>query len=572
MKAVLRGRAYELQRHLRRARIYGFLYALVTRAHKLWRGSPEVPEELIAQVVKLASGLPQRAQSATRTVLVGGWTTPAEIMMQAPIIAGFIKAGYRPVVILPSRAETASTSLYSMFGATDFDYWVDLLPSRESVSTRQMSRVHSQADVLAYSHQDARVGRYALSTMMRQTRRSDFDLADPADRRLVQTWLQRSVDAVGFAEALLARWQPDALLVNDQGYIPLGPLFERCAQRNMQLFTWNAAHRNACVMMKRYGKHNIDAHPTSLSIKSWDTFLKLDWTERHWDQLRDEISSCYRSGEWYGEVGTQFDKSFPTRDQLFERLRLNPKKRTVLLFPHIFWDGTFFWGEDLFGGYEEFFEETLKIAYENDRTNWVIKIHPANLVKDRRDGVKGRPGERRVIDRLGPLPPHICVLDADTDISTLSLFDIGDVCVTVRGTVGLEAACFGLTTVTAGTGRYDRLGFTIDPRTQEEFRNLLRRAEALPIPTREAIDLARRYTSGILLARPIQYQTLRFMFQHDELASVQIAAGGSATTLLNASEVGAIADFIESGEDDHLSFAAIYGIDEPRDDASGSTA
>ena len=56
-------------------------------------------------------------------------------------------------------------------------------------------------------------------------------------------------------------------------------------------------------------------------------------------------------------MGTQFDKVFPTRDELTGRLGLDPGLRTALVFPHIFWDGTFFWGHDLFPNYEAFFAE-----------------------------------------------------------------------------------------------------------------------------------------------------------------------------------------------------------------------
>ena len=181
---------------------------------------------------------------------------------------------------------------------------------------------------------------------------------------------------------------------------------------------------------------------------------------------------------------------------------LDPSRRTVLVFPHIFWDGTFFWGRDLFDDYEAFFVETMKVAYRTPDVNWIVKVHPANLVKNSRDGVDGPLGEWQVLRSLGPLPPHIRVLDASTDISTLSLFEVGDVCVTVRGTVGLEAACFGLATVTAGTGRYDHLGFTIDPDTREEFLQTIAAAATLAKPTAQAIDNARRYAHGILLERP----------------------------------------------------------------------
>ena len=48
-----------------------------------------------------------------------------------------------------------------------------------------------------------------------------------------------------------------------------------------------------------------------------------------------------------------------------------------------------------------------------------------------------------------------------------------DCCVTVRGTIGIEAACFGIPVITAGTGRYEKFGFTINSRnTKQYFKNL----------------------------------------------------------------------------------------------------
>jgi hypothetical protein len=51
------------------------------------------------------------------------------------------------------------------------------------------------------------------------------------------------------------------------------------------------------------------------------------------------------------------------------------------------------------------------------------------------------------------------VLLPDTKISTLSLYRFADYGVTVRGTPGLEIACFGKPAFTAGTGTYAGLGF-----------------------------------------------------------------------------------------------------------------
>ena len=48
-----------------------------------------------------------------------------------------------------------------------------------------------------------------------------------------------------------------------------------------------------------------------------------------------------------------------------------------------------------------------------------------------------------------------------------SLFKNIDFGVTVRGTCGIEMPCFGLTTITDGTGRYFNLCFTKDSQNKK---------------------------------------------------------------------------------------------------------
>ncbi len=543
--------SYDLNRLLRRARLYAPLHRLVHGARAaLGRSTRDaMPPELVARLARTLVGLPEAARRAERRVLVSGWSNMAAAAQQIPIIAAFVRAGFAPVVALESRA-TASRKLYEAAGAHDLAFWNELQPARTRAS--QLSPLESEDDLRDLHHDGLRMGRYALSTMMRSTRCGKFDFSDAETKATALEWLQKTLDGAAFADQFIARWKPDALLVTDQGYTPLGPLFERCVNAGTPAFSWNAAHRDNLIVMKHYRRDNIDSHPMSLSAESWETVRRRPWTAADWDALAAELAHSYRSGQWYGEVGTQFHKVFPSRDELVRRLALDANLPTVLVFPHIFWDGTFFWGHDLFPNYEAFFAETLKIAYATPQANWIVKIHPANLVKNRRDGFAGRSNEMAVIEAMGSLPPHVKVLDATTDISTLSLYEIGDVCVTVRGTVGMEAACFGLTTVTAGTGRYDRLGFTTDPDTPEEFRELLRHVERLKKPTTEAIELARRYTRAVLLERPVTYRTIEFGYAHDAVASLTVSVREGAGALIDSPDVEAMAAFIRSGREDFL--------------------
>jgi hypothetical protein len=542
---------YSLTRRLRRIGLYAPLY----RAAKMLRGTARAEQAAATRLRDdfdyICADLRPLAKNAGKRVLIGGWSSFIAATVQLPIVAAFIRAGYSPVVILPSRADRLAIELYRQAGVDHFEFWTELAPARKSVRPQDIADIRTTDDALAIEQDGIRVGRYALSTMMRNLRRGRFDFTDAADRNLLQGWLQRSEDAVAFADTILERWRPHALLLNDQGYIPLGPLFERALARGIAAYTWNASHRDDAIILKRYDSNNKDDHPTSLSDDSWNSLVARPWHDSDWRRLFNEISHGYRSGQWYAEVGTQFDKTFPERAALMARLNLDPSRRTVLVFPHIFWDGTFFWGDDLFEDYESFFVETMKVAYRTPTVNWIVKIHPANLVKSRRDGVKGPLGEWQALESLGPVPSHIHVLDATTDISTLSLFELGDVCVTVRGTVGLESACFGLATITAGTGRYDHLGFTIDPASTEEFLDMVGKADQIEKPSPDAIERARRYAHGILLERPTPYKCIRFSFAKDAVASLQIKIDRDLT-LITSPEVRAMAEYIQSGKEDFL--------------------
>ena len=86
-----------------------------------------------------------------------------------------------------------------------------------------------------------------------------------------------------------------------------------------------------------------------------------------------------------------------------------------------------FYGRDLFADQEEWFVETVRAAAANEAVNWVIKLHPANVWKRKRDGVTDELDELVAIRKhVGALPEHVRVLEPTSDVSTWSLFDATD--------------------------------------------------------------------------------------------------------------------------------------------------
>jgi hypothetical protein len=134
------------------------------------------------------------------------------------------------------------------------------------------------------------------------------------------------------------------------------------------------------------------------------------------------------------------------------------------------------------------------------------------------------------------------------------MFEAMDYCVTVRGTVGMEAACFGVPVLTAGTGRYDRLGFTIDHDSRDHFLDTLSQLERVPGLGEAQTELARRFAYGVIMARPLPLQSVQFGYHHDAGATMSAKLTlDPAEDVADASDVAAIAAWIRSGREDFLS-------------------
>jgi hypothetical protein len=491
---------------------------------------------------------------ADRKVLVWSADGIGGIVGQFPLLMAFRAAGYLPVVLMESR-NLIFQRAYQRIGCDRFVYLEDVLAEGPHQEAERLAQSVSCAeDLLTIEFLGTRAGKFALSTLMRYTRQGDPDLNDPETRRALARFLSAGFHAAAAAEAICERVRPDACLLNERGYTPFGQLFDAVLARGGFAITWNAAHRNDTLMLKRYHAGNVDQNHFSLSPVSWNRLKAMPWSERHWQRVRDDIFDCYRTGQWFSECGTQVGKTFPRRDELSARLGLRPGRKTCAIFPHMFWDATFFWGVDVFRNYEDWFIEALKGAGANRELDWIVKIHPANVAKDRRDNFTGQPSELVAIRKaLGPLPDHIKVIPAESDISTQSLYELIDVCLTVRGTAGIEAACAGISVVTAGTGRYDRLGFTIDPSTPEEYRQVMSRLHEIQSPTPEQVDLARRFAYGVFAARPLSLESISFGYDTTTgaalKAELRLQQGADP---LAAGDVRKLTQWLRSGDDDFL--------------------
>jgi hypothetical protein len=234
------------------------------------------------------------------------------------------------------------------------------------------------------------------------------------------------------------------------------------------------------------------------------------------DELEDDFARRY-GGSWTLASQFQPDTAPHSADEIVKDLSLDPERRTAVVFTHVLWDATLFFGVDLFANYADWLVRTVESAIQNPSINWIVKAHPANVFRGRHGDVSGGSREVSLLqDNFGQLPDHVRLLLPETRISTTSLYEFADYGLTVRGTAGIEMACFGKRVFTAGTGTYDGLGFTTDSSSAGEYLERLASIETYGPPEEEATLLARRYAHALFCLRPWTLQSFVPTFDFPE--------------------------------------------------------
>jgi len=345
------------------------------------------------------------------------------------------------------------------------------------------------------------VGKHALSMTCRRRIEGRLDLQDAETFALLCQQLAETLRGVLGAEKFLQENSVEKMLVRDAGYIPNGAIYETALAQEVDCVVYEQGQRRGTWILKRYTPQTKGDHYFSLALPTWEQIRQQPWTPDDDVRLEQEFTGRYQPDSTDDTRRLQSGKQIKTPAEVQTQLGLDPMKQTAVIFSHVAWDAAFFFGSGLFEDFEDWLFQTVKfVAEECPQMNWIVKLHPFNVFKLQREG-KTEESEMRLLKTLMPLPDHVRIMRADTDINTQSLFPLVDYVLTVNGTVGMEFPCFGIPAVLAGTGRYNGRGFTIEPPTQAEYFATLKTLHTLPKLDAETRRLARQHFYTLTVGR-----------------------------------------------------------------------
>ncbi|ABD06247.1 hypothetical protein RPB_1537 [Rhodopseudomonas palustris HaA2] len=430
------------------------------------------------------------------------------------------RRGWR-VSVLTSNLYSHAKRIFRAYGITDFVAFEDLVAgqrARSAMAAETERRAASPMDfqsVMAWTYREAWIGPQLLSSVSRRQFDGAPDPRDPEIREALLKLLAQSVCFVHAAEDYLARARPALILVNEPNYHVLGPFVDVAIARAIPTIHFTQPSREDALVQKKLTPITRRIHPNSITPETLDRLMQQPWGSEQDRRLDLEFEQRY-GGAWKVQARNQPGTVDISADEVAAQLGLDPSKPTAVLFSHVLWDANLFYGKDIFENYGEWFIETVKAAVANPRLNWLVKLHPANIWKRKLSGTTDEYGELRLIrEHIGALPDHVKILPADTKISTMSLFRMVDVGITVRGSIGYELPCFGVPVVTAGTGRYSGFGFTEDCTSRAQYLDRLAHLETIERLDPAQVRRARVHAHALFALRPWIYRSFRTVIGAD---------------------------------------------------------
>ena len=430
--------------------------------------------------------------------------------------------GWQIQVVLRNRFMMLGRAYFMFFGIHRFVYLEDYqLSSEERMQCRQktqefLGRPLSLQGIKAWTFEGCWIGPQIISTLLRIRFDGSLDLACPEVLSKLKEILVKTLEHVLRARKLIEKHPADLALTNEANYSVFGPLVDIAISRGCNVIQMVQPWKDDALIFRRLNSGTRREHPSSVARETLDFLVQRPWTYKEQEALDKMFRDRY-GGRWFLQERNQNNTREYTADELVHRFRLDSTKPIAVVFSQVLWDANLFYGDDLFEDAGQWFIETVRAACANPALNWLIKLHPANVWKSKYESIAQESVERKLIDKIiGVLPDHVKLIAADDNISTLSLFKSVDYGITVRGTSGMELVCFGKPCVTAGTGRYSGLGFTLDSTNREQYLELLRNLHLQPAMSDEETLRAKWHAYAAFLLRPWQMLSARARFMYLE--------------------------------------------------------
>ncbi len=341
------------------------------------------------------------------------------------------------------------------------------------VSINDLKNIKTEQDYLNFKYESFEIGKTALATYFRAKCSGDIIINDVTKKDLDNIIFSLISNYNNFKK-FFSKSDIFLIFITEVFIEEYASIALAALKTNLILTRFNFTAKDDSMIINKISEMNYRRHHATITSESFK-FLKSNLNEKTINEFLESNFKDRYSSKWHLSKRNELKKKELSETEIFKNLNINKNKKIGIIFSHILYDLIYAYGEDIYLNYFNWLGKTLEIVDKFENTQWLLKIHPANVWRyEINKQLKEISEELRVVRKFcdGKLK-NVKIIDYGTNISPLKIMEIADLCVTVRGTSGLEMATMGKQVISAGTGRYDGFGFINTPKSVEEYEKLL---------------------------------------------------------------------------------------------------
>ncbi len=327
-----------------------------------------------------------------------------------------------------------------------------------------------------FSFEEIPLGKMAISTYCRQKTTGIISLDNKKQFEELNSLIIYLMKAKIWMDKIIKELKEPIALFTELFMEEYGGIYYSSLKNEIAIVQFAGTIRDNSFVIRHLNKENDRTHFSSMSEKSKNKILPLEINEKITEEINNNFEERY-SNKWVLSSRNQPKAVNLSREDARFKLGLSQYDKVAIIYSHILYDTLFFNGEDIYKSYAEWFVETVKLACKNKAIIWFIKIHPSNLWRGEVNDVNQLAGKyeeiRLIEENIEELPDNVKIIYPDSEYSPLTWLKVTDYGVTVRGTSGIELASLGKLVVTAGTGRYESIGISNNPKSITEYEKII---------------------------------------------------------------------------------------------------
>lgn len=380
--------------------------------------------------------------------------------------------------------------------SADHSFAGEYISEKEKSEFREISEKINIDDIFQYVYNGIDIGRLAWSSFVRYMKGYVIVKEDlkKEDEIIYRKYFYAGLVNTFIAEKVIEKYKPVSVYSSHGVYVDYSPVVLLAFIKKISVLCWSSGYK---ILLHYF------TIPKTANKLEFRGILEDEWKRRDAKPLTEAenkfLDNYFVQRYNKGKKTDFLNLTLPeTGEELKKKLGITNDNKIVCMFCHVAWDLAFDLTETFFDNANDWFDTTFKIMSEKTNVNWIVRVHP---------GEKGS-GSLYTLDEYikknyKHIPDHIKILWSDSVINSYGLYKLIDAGITLFGTTGAELPVLGKIVVSGGKSYFSNKGFTFDPKSKTDYREILMNMDSVKPLNKNQTDTARRYAYSYFIQRQI---------------------------------------------------------------------